>query len=245
MPVPWTPERGAYPTSIDGQPCVVTVDMGAVRHGAVSTHPNFLSIRVRLQRPLDSGLPIDAERAELDSLHERLEAEVVAAADGLFVARHCSSGFFYLGFYVPAAPQRSPNLTDGYDPYKPEFRFEADPEWRILHDEFAPDDWQQQLIETGRMMTQLDLLGDDHPAKRKVDHTILIPAGADRSAVLDRITEQGYTIDNVTVYDAETSINFSRLDNLTEPFARVTEAFELAQDCGGTYDGWGAPVTKP
>lgn len=221
----------------------MTVDLGAVEHGAVATHPKLLGIRVPLQRPLENGLSEDNERPGLESLAQRLEAEVVAAADGLFVFRYVASGFLHLHFYVPKGPRRRPNLTDGYDPYKPELVIHDDPEWTLLQ-EFAPDDWQQELIATGRILVELEALGDEPAAKRKVDHTILIPPGVDPTELIERLQHSGYTVEDVNAYDTETSINCSRVDDLTDQIARVREVFNLAHQHGGTYDGWGAPITK-
>jgi hypothetical protein len=40
------------------------------------------------------------------------------------------------------------------------------------------------------------------------------------------------------------SVNCSRVDDLTDRTARIGEVFDLARDRGGSYDGWGAPITK-
>lgn len=229
---------------MNGRPCAVTVDLGAIEHGVVATHPVYLGIRVKLQQPSAEGLPKPSERPALDGLQQRLEAEVVAAADGLHVYRYFTAGYVHLGFYVLPRPLRDPNITDGYDPYSPELVIDPDLTWANLLEDLAPDPWQRQLIATGRIMAELRRLGDDPAAKRKVDHTIVLPAGVDPRGLISGLTELGYTIDTVHNEETEISINCSRVDDLTDPIARVGEVFDLAIDHGGLYDGWGAPITS-
>jgi regulator of RNase E activity RraB len=91
-------------------------------------------------------------------------------------------------------------------------------------------------------VAQLQALGDDETATRKVDHTILLPLGADPSDLVSRLQAAGYAIDDVSVNAAETVVACSRLVDLTDQIAHVREVFDLAKRYGGTYDGWGAPV---
>lgn len=228
---------------MDDRPCVVTVDLGAVNHGVTGTHPGFLGIEIRLQQPLENGMLANEERAAVDSLCERLEAEVIESADGLFVTRYVTDGCVYLAYYVLPASLRRANLTVGYDPYEPEFWVRDDPGWAIL-EEFAPDEWQQQMGSTSRLLTELQSRGDEPTARRKVDHTLLLPAGIEPAELIHDLGERGYRVDTTHVYETETAINCSRMDALTDVDARVAELFELVKKHGGSYDGWGSPITK-
>jgi Regulator of ribonuclease activity B/Family of unknown function (DUF695) len=243
VPVPWKPEFVVYSVRMDDRPCVVTVDLGAVNHGGDATHPGFLGIEIRLQRPREDGMLANEERAAVDSLCDRLEAEVIEAADGWFVTRYVTDGCAYLAYYVLRAPRRRANLTAGYDPYQPEFWVREDPDWAILQ-QFAPDAWQQQMSKTSQVLTELQARGDVPTVERKVDHTLLLPVGIEPAGLIRDLGERGYSIDATHVYETETAINCSRVHALTDVDERVAELFELVHEHGGSYDGWGSPITK-
>jgi hypothetical protein len=222
----------------------VTVDLGAVEHGAVSTHPKWLGVRIQLQRPRDNGLAGAEEAPALNALHDRLDRELVIAADGLFVVRFVTDGCLFLGYYVLAVPDRLPGLTDAYEPYHPTPFIRDDPEWSILFDNFAPDEFQTQLIRNARVLQQLQSRGDSPRAKRKVDHVIVLPAGPVPAGLLDRLRRSDYAIDGVHERGDETVLSFSREDDLTNDIELTSGPFDLAKEFGGRYDGWGAPITQ-
>src|ERR1700721_1793172 len=107
----------------------------------------FSASRFVLQRPREDGMLAIEERPAVHSLCDRLEAEVIDAADGWIVTRYVTDGSVYPAYYVLPAPRRRANLTAGYDPYQPEGWIRKDPDWAILQ-QFAPDAWQRQMNKT-------------------------------------------------------------------------------------------------
>jgi hypothetical protein len=208
------------------------------------THPKWLGVRIPLQRPLDNGLAAAKEAPALNAFHDRLERELVIAADGLFVVRYVTDGCLFLGYYALAVPKRRPSMTDGYEPYHPTPFIRDDPGWSIFFDNFAPDEFQTQLISNARVLQQLQSRGDSPSAKRRVDHAIVLPAGPVPTGLLERLRRSDYVIDGVHKRGADTVLSFSREDDLTNDIELTSGPFELAKEFGGRYDGWGAPITR-
>lgn len=69
---PWTQHFDFYVAVDDGQPVSVVVDMAAIEHVPVASHPTVLLVRVPMKNPYPNGLRSDAEFDAMSAVEDVL-----------------------------------------------------------------------------------------------------------------------------------------------------------------------------
>ena len=126
------------------------------------------------------------------------------------------------------------------------------PDWEQYLELLYPSASNLQRMMNRRVLDSLEQQGDAHEVPRKVDHWLEFPSTAARAAARSTLEAIEFAIEGE--YESEEpgaplphSLVVSRVDTVDmRTISGITlELARLAEELGGTYDGWESPVTKP
>lgn len=238
---PWDPDLEHFLTELDGEPARITVDLAALAHGPVESHPLALSVRV----PVRAGDDLDA--AALVSRVAAIAAEVVERLQALapLVVGHVVERDHVLCYlYLPEGTELADEVTEApVAGVTASWRLTTDTEWQRVR-ALAPDALAEQVICNRRLLRMFEDRGDALDVPREVDHLAYFRSRqAAERAVLD-LRAAGFRVDEPDeVDDGDAwSLRFHREDTLGEGRADafVAEIFAILGQHAGRYDGWGA-----
>jgi regulator of RNase E activity RraB len=127
---------------------------------------------------------------------------------------------------------------------------QPDPDWGYYHDFLLPDPERLQWIMNRRVVEQLAKSGDTHEIARPVDHFIHFADADARDGFIAVVEREGFAADAHDP-DADAALPFTvalaREDPVTLQHIHdvVMHLSTLAEQFGGDYDGWGAPIAEP
>jgi regulator of RNase E activity RraB len=183
----------------------------------------------------------------------KIEDEVTKAAaeKGLtYVGRLRNQGDWQLTFYGPGGKERVlEDITAEAAAGSRGYRVGSKPDeaWSYYHEFLMPNAERWQWIMDRRVVERLEAEGDQAATPRPVDHFIDFPDRASRDAFAAAAKARGFAAEASDPNDDEDpqfSVQLVREDpvELSHIHELVMELTELAEEHGGDYDGWGAPV---
>lgn len=259
MPPPWQPTFDVYMTRLAGDegedegPASFVLDMAALEHAPLSSHPLRLQIRVALQSPGRDGLR-DATEAEALSLLENGMVEALdQALDGVYVGRWVHDGTTTYVFYLPSAAADAvdelPDILGSTHPYEPEWLTDPDPEWSFYGEFMVPDEYTLASMQNRALLEHILAEGDVLDAPRPVEHLALFPSRDRALAAAERLVDAGFSVADITAPatdEAPWSLPFRRADALDggRPDAFCEEILDIVLPLDGAYDGWSTPIVR-
>ena len=236
---------------VDGKPCSTMLDLSLVSRAPDPERQWLVSIRLPLAEPRADGLASNPEATALGMLEDGLVRSLDAHCGGLFVGRMTWNGVRDLFFYVKRVEPLEQALAAGLagsPPRRVMTRKQKDAEWRHYLDVLYPGPLEWQWIKDRRIVEQLAEAGDDSAIARPIDHHARFAARAAAEAWASAVREMGFevAIERLETGDETWSAHAVREDpsELSHVHDLVESLYGLAEEHGGTYDGWGCAVVR-
>jgi regulator of RNase E activity RraB len=247
MPEQWD----FYFTSIDDRPASISLDLGRAQTGPAREWPWLVCLRIPMRSPRPDGLSSSHEAPALNALEDALADAVAAACDGAQVGRLTWNGFRELFLYVRGVERLNDGIGAGLGrtrAYDVQVRTENDPDWRKYFEFLFPSREQMFWIHDRRVVDQLLAAGDQVEAPRPVDHYAYFGDQGARDRFLRAASALGFRARALPVDEksARLGAHLVREDavDIHHIHGVVSEVRQLAEECGGEYDGWGCPVAE-
>lgn len=118
--------------------------------------------------------------------------------------------------------------------------------WLFVRERVMPDRYQHQWMQDRRVVEAMAQGGDAIEVPRVVDHALYFRSVEARERFASEVGAMGFETDVAT--DGDGMVRFGlivrRADpvELTHIHAVVRDLIERAEEIGGQYDGWGAPL---
>ncbi len=247
MPRTWREGFDFYMVEFEDGPASIMVDMAAALHVPVPSHPDLLIVRMRMQRPQESGLRSAEEAQRLFGVEDAVIA-ALRLRDGLFVGRVVRAGSSDLFFYLPSGVTREsvePQLRVACQEYPPSLSLASDPEWTSYFEILFPDRRDQQRMVNRRLCERLQEQGDRPGLRRPVDHRALFPGEISAGAAVESLRAEGFQVDDPSPPPPQSghqmwALEFHRPESPTqERMDEVTlQVLDLLEGTGAHYDGW-------
>src|SRR5690242_11476192 len=138
----WTERWGVYPSGPEDRLAMYSVDLGAVDAAPVAKLPVRADVEFTYAGDGASGMPAEAELAEIRSL-ETVVDRALRALGGAYVGRVMTGNTGRMTGYLPTdASEPALAALPGVPDLAPRVTLTPDPQWSRLVDELAPNEWQ-------------------------------------------------------------------------------------------------------
>jgi hypothetical protein len=250
MPATWTSDFDFFRARMGEDPLSVTIDLAALPHTPVATHPVRLNVRVAMRHKRPDGLRSSEEMDALLTLEEQVEAALVKAADAISVARLVYGGYTDWLFYVPAerrAAAEDPKAAAGdVSPYELEWETGEDPGW-IAYRNLYPDRYDIQTIWNRRQVSVMKEGGDRIDLPREIDHTATFPTEKRARQAAKALAGRGFRVGEPRRHEGRWWLSFHRSDRCDgrRPDEFTFEILDVVLPLDGEFDGWGSMAPKP
>jgi hypothetical protein len=239
----------------DGAPHTFVLDMAAVRHAPVETHPYRLQIRIRIARPRPDGLRDQSEAEALGKAEDAIVGRVGKALEGIYVGRFLGAGFVTFVFYLPERPGDMGQAIAELDlasavrpfgPYEPEWLTATDAAWGFYREFLYPDRFSRERMLNRDQLRHREELGDCLEMPRTIDHLVVFASRDAADRATHALEAAGFRCDPLRESDGNFRLEFHRDEPLNgdRPDAFCAEIFALIEPFQGDYDGWGGVIMK-
>jgi regulator of RNase E activity RraB len=231
------------------------VDMSVVSSAPQISKPIVFWVQVGMRHPNRNGLASREEASVLREIESKAIAEVTSQMDAVYVAQLNRDGRFEMYFYVPntnGADKIATGLVAHFAGYEIKTGSKNDPDWSAYLTEFYPQHPKsKQQIFNFSLIETLKQNGDPLTSVHLIDHTVRFPTPDLRQKFSDLATAQNFTesqkFEEAGLPDRRYGITVSHEFMINLPtINKVTWLFiDLAEQCGGQYDGWGTSAKLP
>ena len=204
-----------------------------------------LELHLRLPHP-EHGM---STQEEFETLCDLEDLVLEKQSQNLrYVGRHTGDGkrkFYFYGTSQEVFRPMLDALHHAYPEYQTSgFDFE-DSDWSVYFENLYPNAMGLNEIENRRVKNVLEARGDDLNVPRLVDHLALF--GTESQALEFRNASQRRGFEATLNSPDETSVEYyvvvERVDRPAELDPVTYDLTQLAEQCGGTYDGWGCELS--
>jgi len=244
-----------YFAKIDGDIASIFVNLSLEDEAPVSRHASLLVVRLTMREPREDGLSSDEEYAALSVIDDVLYGEVCEKANAIYAGRVTYAGlrdFYYYAENAEAAGKAVVKAMHEVPDYTYEILSQADATWATFKNFLLPSPRDRQRMGNRSAADQLRESGDPLTEAREIDHWAHFPSPDARDTFVTKATAVGYQLRAASEPDPATdgtayAAQIYRSDVPgNELFDAITaELAKLAQECGGSYDGWESPVSLP
>lgn len=252
-----------YFFQIDDQPASCLIDLAHAEMAPDQERPVCTLLRVPLLTPGDDGMGEQEEMERLRVFEDRFLVETAARMGLVMVASVRGGGQMDFWFYGPT--DRAEEMLDAaaavLEGYEVQGGSQEDPEWEQYLSVLYPDREAQRQIGDSRVLMSLLEAGDDGHVPRPIEHLAVFATREQADRFAAKLTEQGFRVDEVRAMaeegeggedddeesgesDAGWAVEFCNQSKADlESILPVTSLLEeLAESCGGAYDGWQTTV---
>ncbi|MBX3125820.1 MAG: DUF695 domain-containing protein [Polyangiaceae bacterium] len=241
-----------YPCRVDDAPASIFLNF-AYRTSRPAGLDTLYYAGLQILDAADHGMGSEADAKLLWELEERI-TDAAASVGLCFVGRLRNHGDWQLTFYGPKEREAELEqrvveaLADTDRGYR--VGSKPDEDWSYYEDFLLPDAERWQWIMDRRVVAQLREAGDDHSVPRPVDHFVHFADARRREAFLSAAralgfdAQEGATDDGAALPYGAALVRKDKVE-LDAIHEVVMTVLELAEEHGGEYDGWGAPIVKP
>lgn len=243
-----------YLCRVEGRPASIALDLGLRRAAPQAKRPWLLCVQALLRSPRPDGLPDGTEAQALNALEDRLQERLLARCDAVEAGRLSTNGVRELYFYgkddagLDDAVEEASVAAPGY---RLRLRAEEEPGWERYLDFLWPGPLSWQWIKDRRLVDALTDNGDTLELARAVDHWAYFEAQDDRERFIRAVEGLGFSAERLEAGSPEADTpalgaRVTRADPVTLAHIHgvTRQLFELAEEHGGSYDGWECPVTR-
>ncbi len=233
-----------YPCRVNDAPASIMLDL-TFRDAKRSGLDTLYYVGLQILEPGDHGMGTGADVTRLHSAEDAI-CDAAKAAGFRYVGRLRNAGDWQLTFYGRAGLEQA--LEALVIPLRGErgYRTGSKPDAACgyYHEFLMPDAERWQWILDRRVVEQLAAAGDHHASPRLVDHFLYFEDAARRDAFAAAATAKGFQVEPTQEGIGAHLVRRDSVD-LGHVHDVVMVLRALAQEHGGDYDGWGAPVVKP
>lgn len=251
-----------YFFQLEDQPASCLIDLAHAELAPDQERPVCTLLRVPLQTPGEDGMGEQDEVERLRVFEDRFLVETAARMGLVMVASVRGGGQMDFWFYGPT--DRAEELLDAaaavLEGYEVMGGSQDDPEWEQYLTVLYPDRDAQRQIGDSRVLMSLMEAGDDGHVPRPIEHLAVFATREQADAFAAKVAEQGFRVDDVRTMadegdeeegdaeqgesDAGWAVEFCNQSKADlESILPVTTLLEqLAESCGGAYDGWQTSV---
>ncbi len=236
---------------VDGRPCSTMLDLSLVDGAPDAQRPWLVSVRLPLKDPRPDGLTSNAEATALGLIEDGLVRTLDAHCGAVFVGRMTWNGVRDLFFYAKRTDSLEQALTaglSGTEPRRVMTRKQRDADWKHYLDVLYPGPLEWQWIKDRRLVESLAESGDKSDIARPIDHHARFAARAAAEAWACAVREMGFEVAIERAEGTEEAWSAHAVRDDRSELAHVHDIVErlygLAEEHGGTYDGWGCPVVR-
>lgn len=237
-----------YPCVVEDRPASVYLDLNLAEE-----HPPLESLyfaAIEILDPDTHGMGSQADAEQLWPLEDAL-LKAFRALGLCFVGRLRNNSAWQLTLYgktgLDADLERV--VSQALEGEKRRFQIgsQPDPEWSYYHGFLYPDDERWQWMQNRKVVEALAKKGDSGSRLREVDHWAFFETEASCRAFVASAEGHGFS---VRVPPSEQGgqffVKMGREDTVElEHIHQVNmQLHDLAEEHGGTYDGWESPVVS-
>ena len=246
----WPQLFGEYERTIDDRPARFAIDLAAIAHAPVATHPLRVQIALTIVSRDPTGRPSAGEAAHLEAIEDVLVDLLETQVDAIYVGRRVADAWT-LVCYAPLEHRADLVALPGRVELArtAQWSIDDDPSWADLA-ALQPEPYERQAIENRRLVARFAAEGDALAQPRPIDHLAYFASEAAAAAAAAALAAAGFRCDEVEGDrddddDRECwSLEFHRADALDgdhpDRFTRVI--LDVLLPLGGSYDGWTALV---
>lgn len=249
----WRQHFGAYERVVDGEPARYVVDLAALAHAPVASHPLRVEIALAIGLRDVTGRPVADDAAKLEAIEDVLVELLETQADAIYVGRRVDADAWTLMCYAPPQHRADLRALPGRVELGRTARWsmEDDPTWRG-HAAMQPEPHVRQAIDNQRLVARYAAEGDLLARPRAIDHLAYFASEAAAHAAAAALTAAGFRCDEVEGDrddddDRECwSLEFHRTDALdgAHPDRFTRAILDVLLPLGGSYDGWTTLVQR-
>jgi regulator of RNase E activity RraB len=235
---------------VDDQPASILVDLALAREAPVSRLPLMAHVTVEMNAPRPDGFSSKEEADTLAAIEDALDGALCADESAVYVGRCTSAGrrdFFYYAAVGAGWEERVAKAMEPFPAYDFDSGARPDAEWMTYREFLYPSPMDHHRIMNRRVCFQLEKAGDALQKEREIDHFAYFPTAETRASFVARAKDLGFEWrdsgdsekpgDKFAAHLVRADVpSFANIDAVTLPL------FELAQEMGGNYDGWGCNV---
>jgi hypothetical protein len=233
----------------------IFVDLGVRPDAPNEKRPWLLWVWVEMQSPRADGLSSAEEAPKLHEIEESLNSMIPPVCGAQLVGRITGSGRREFYFYAEEPGELESAVARAMQPfagYPVESGSTFQPDWEHYLELLYPSASNLQRMMNRRVLDSLEEQGDAHEVPRKVDHWLEFPTAEARAAARSTLEAIEFAVEGE--YESEEpgaplphSLVVSRVDSIDMHTINgiSLELARLADEHGGSYDGWESPVTKP
>lgn len=238
-----------YFCNVDENIASIYLDLSYQSVAPIATKSFIAYVRVRLQNPQADGLSSDEDFAALSALEDALAQSVGTSLGAEYVGRNTCNGCRDFYFYVSNDAEWSGAVKAAIAAF--DFQFQsgarADPDWDTYCNFLYPSDRDLRRMANRDTCDVFQSKGDQLNSEREIDHWIYFETEQAMRSFLARAKAKGFRVrlrgepnDDQNRYWVQLfRVDLLSRDNID---ALCLELLDLANDVGGVYDGWEAPV---
>ncbi|WP_164821743.1 DUF695 domain-containing protein [Paenibacillus koleovorans] len=217
------------------------------QQAAPAPYPMLATVAIYTYGAAESKEQSQQLTGKIMQLHQRFEQAVDREGEGRFVGRIESETRLELYFYVQDERAAKAKLEACFNPPEP-FRYAVsvreDAEWS-LYDYLQPTERERHLSGNVSGLASLSSQGYQVQVEAKLQHYMRLPSREALQTIKDKLSRQGYKIENVDFDDAKSGwphvLQISTVCLLTEDAlnSQSGQLFDELSKVGGKYEGWG------
>lgn len=220
----------------EGNAARIAIDLRIAEEVPIEARPWLL--RVRVPRADADAAFLEALAQAVRARHEAVLVARVETDDHVELVLH-GTRHEHLKDAATAAIARFPGK-------RAQVRSAHDSPWLHVRERLLPNLYQQQWMQDRRLVEAMAQGGDRVEVPRWVEHTFYFRSVEAREALVARVHALGFEADAAT--DGDGHLRFGLIVRRRDPVtlehihAVACELIEHAEEVGGQYDGWGAPL---
>jgi regulator of RNase E activity RraB len=240
-----------YPCRVDDRPASIFLNL-RYEHEERPTAATLYWLRIRMLDAAEHGMGTGAEAEALYPVEDAL-VDATMTFGLTYVGRLRTDGAWQIVFYGASGNEDALGaVARGVELGGRQIELGSKPDsmWSYYREFLLPDDERRQWMSDRRIVELLEEHGDLLSTPRRVDHWAYFPSADSRDAFVKHVTRDGFEIEGVSD-DADGDQSFGaqvvRTDTveLEAIHEVVMTLVRLAEQHGGTYDGWECPVERP
>lgn len=238
-----------YFCEIDGAPHSTMVNLSLLDVAPIAALCEFYCIEINLMHPNpENGMTTSEESQPLKDLEDFIDDSLTGAIK--YVARQTGDSkrkFYFYGSAQASFDALVDDITKAFPAYeKTTFNFE-DTEWQTYLNDLYPNAMAMNEITNRAVCFRLEEGGDDLNIPRTIDHSVIFRNRKHAKEFEKVVVEKGFSVEIKS--SGMWKKTFDLLVQRTDPPSSLDpitfELERLAEDLGGSYDGWGCVQQHP
>lgn len=228
------------------------VDLGLKEIAPITSKPTLATITIFMKNPTEEGLSSADESEKLNQIEDFFIDKISIKHNAVYSGRLKFGGKILSYLYCEDAIDFDvtfEEIKNRFLDYTFEYTIKEENDWRAYFEVLYPSEFEMQVIQNGKVIENLESLGDDLQTERQVDHWIYFQTETDREDFLESIDGENFEIvrkDETSLEDRPFQLQIARVNkvdyqNLNE---YVMTLWQKARECKGDYDGWETFVIK-